>query len=176
MLQRTATMNVPLHVRSKNQYNSHRASFIRRCGTLSDTTSRMSRLIDFKCSIPVETYGIKFLILLSQFGWNNSCCKTIPECLRRTSNFPIDMILPLFGKEGWREYLDGHFKKFTEHNYIIFSTKNCGSLHEFQVFHVTIFIVAICVRFGFFKFHPHWHSPRGTLWNLILSPSNCFKP
>ncbi len=38
------------------------------------------------------------------------------------------------GKEQLREYLDGHFKKFTEHNYVIFSTKNRGSLHEFQVF------------------------------------------
>jgi hypothetical protein len=45
MLQRTATMNVPLLVQSKNQYNSHRASFIRRCGTLSDTPSRISSLI-----------------------------------------------------------------------------------------------------------------------------------
>ncbi len=45
MLQRTATMNVSLHVRSKNQYNSHRAKFIRRCGTLSDTPSRISSLI-----------------------------------------------------------------------------------------------------------------------------------
>ena len=69
------------------------------------------------------------------------------------------MTHPLFiRKERWRKHLDGHFKKFTEHNFVIFSTKNCGSLHEFQVFHVTIFIVAICVCFGFFKFHPHWHS------------------
>jgi hypothetical protein len=57
------------------------------------------------------------------------------------------------GKEQLRKYLDGHFKKFTEHNYVIFSTKNCGSLHEFQVFHETIFIVAIYVCFSFVKFH-----------------------
>jgi len=46
MLQRTATMNVPLHVRTKNQYNSHRTSLLRRCGTLSDTPSRISSLIE----------------------------------------------------------------------------------------------------------------------------------
>ncbi len=44
MLQRTATMKVPLLVRAKNQYNSHRTLFGRRCCTLSDTPSRMSSL------------------------------------------------------------------------------------------------------------------------------------
>jgi hypothetical protein len=61
----------------------------------------------------------------------------------------------LIGKERWRQYLDGHFTKFTEHTYVIFGTKNCRSLHEFQIFHVTFFILAIYVRFSFIKFHPH---------------------
>ena len=46
MLQRTATMIVPLLVGIKNQYNSHRTLFVRRCCTLSDTLSHISSLIE----------------------------------------------------------------------------------------------------------------------------------
>ena len=46
MLQRTATMNVSLLVRTKNQYNSHQKLFVRRCSTLSDTPSCISSLIE----------------------------------------------------------------------------------------------------------------------------------
>ena len=46
MLQRTVTMNVPLLVRTKNQYNSHPTLFVRRCCTLSDTSSCFSSLIE----------------------------------------------------------------------------------------------------------------------------------
>ncbi len=45
MIQRTATMNVPLRVRTKDQYNSHRTLFIKTCCTLSDTPSRISSWI-----------------------------------------------------------------------------------------------------------------------------------
>ena len=68
MLQRTATMNVPLHVRSKNQYNSHRAKFIRRCGTLSDTPSRISSFIHFHLvlSLLVFLLGDNFFLVLDR--------------------------------------------------------------------------------------------------------------
>ena len=46
MLQRTATMNVPLLVTTKNQYNSHQTLFVRRCCMLSDTPSCISSLIE----------------------------------------------------------------------------------------------------------------------------------
>ncbi len=39
MTQRTATMNVPLLVRTKDQYNSHRTLFVKTCCMLSDTPS-----------------------------------------------------------------------------------------------------------------------------------------
>ena len=65
------------------------------------------------------------------------------------------------GKEQLTKYLNGHNKKFTEHNNVIFSTKNFESLHEFQVFHVTIFIVAIFDIFSFIKFHS-LIGPQGT--------------
>jgi hypothetical protein len=66
MLQRTDTMNVPFVVRSKNQYNSHGASFIRRCSTLSDTPSRISSLIHLHVVLSLLEFllgDIFFLVL-----------------------------------------------------------------------------------------------------------------
>ena len=66
-------MNVPFVVRIKNQYNSHGALFIRRCGTLSDTPSRISSLIHLHVVLSLLEFllGDIFLFCLRSVAANS---------------------------------------------------------------------------------------------------------